>query len=416
MIQSRVAQRVQLLFNGGRYEEALRFLEAHLSDYPNDQYAKYCYATALLFTGDKTKSRQICEQLLVEDPGNESVLTLSANIDLDDDRYETAESKAELLVEIDPMYSDHHLLLGRVKMAQRSYDKALISINTALELDAENIEALNCKIMVDGLVGNKGTSDNIDQALELNPENPYTIANQANRMLQDGDVKGALDRAHYALSLNPSNLLAQSVLKEAMKSRFWPYKMFYKYQMAMSKLSGDNIWKVMIGVYVGYHALRVLAQSNEALGVYLTPIVYMIAGLFFLSWLMSPIMNLYLLSNKYGKVLLDDDDKVMAKLTGVGFGTALLCIPLAIWLANGMLFNLGIVGLLSVVMLGTFLHPKSDANRKKMKLYTIAAVVVGLIWVLTYHDALMYVFMLAVFAYQWIINGILIKENSRVFE
>lgn len=415
MIDSKVGQRVQLLLNSGRYTEAINYLEAHLSDYPQDNFAQYCLALAHLRTGDNDKSRQICEQLLIENPDSEHVISLSAEIDIEEERYIKAESKAEILISINPYDSDHHLLMGRIKLAQRNYDKSLVSLNKSLEIDPENLDALNTKIVVDSLLGNKSTDGSVEQALELDPESAYTIANQANQMLRKGNVQGALDRLHYALSLDPSNQLAQSVMQQAIKSKFWPYRMFAKYGEYMARLSAGSLWKIILGLYIGNQVMLKIAESNESLGKVLYPVVYFIIALFLLSWVLDPLMNLYLLTNKYGRALLNKDDKIMAICTGLALALSIIfCIFYFITDHDKYLWLFIPLGLL-LIPLGSFLNPKTEKYRLILKIYVLALIVIFLTAYFTINNSLTYVYMFGIFAYQWIVNGMLIKENSRVF-
>lgn len=415
MIHSPIEQRVRLLFSSGRYKDAIEYLETHLTEYPQDNYAQYCLSFAYLKTGDSNNSRAICEQLLMESPDDELVISLSAEIDIAEERFETAESKAEILTQMNPFDTNHHLLMGRIKMAQRSYDKALVSLDKSLEIDPENLDALNCKILIDGLLGNQSIDSTIEQALELDPESSYTIANQANQMLRKGEVQGALDRVHYALSQDPSNQLAQSVMQEALKSKFWPYRMFNKYNEYMARLSSGGIWKVILGLYIGNQVIIRIAESNESLGLILFPISYAIVALFVLSWLINPLMNLYLMTNKYGRVLLNEDNKMMAKCTGVALIVAVLSLIGYLTIGSDIFIWLAIMSALMMIPMATFLSPKSDKSRKSLKIYVLALLFFMLTVLVTSNMTFYYLFLVGIFAYQWFVNSLIIKENSRVF-
>ena len=415
MMHNRISQRVQLLFNSRRYKEAIEYLEVHLSEHSQDSFAQYCLAIAYFRSGNNTKSRQICEQLLIETPDSEVVISLSAEIDIEENRLQKAESKAEILISINPYNSDHHLLMGRVCLAQRAYDRALASLEKSLEIDPENLDALNCKIVIDGLLGNSSNNDTIDQALEIDPESPYTIANQSEQMLRDGKVQEALDRLHYALSLDPSNPIAQRVMVKAIKSKFWTYRLFSKYQEYMARLSAGGIWKVILGLYIGNQIIIKIANTNPELGVILYPISYFIVALFILSWVIEPLMNFYLLTNKYGRALLDADKKTMAKCTGIAFFGALAFMMTYMFSDNVVYLELSIMIALMMIPLGSFLHPKSDKNRKILSMYVIGLVVLLIFSFITSNLTLYYIFLAGIFAYQWIVNAMSIKEGSRVF-
>ena len=269
--------------------------------------------------------------------------------------------------------------------------------------------------MVSGMLGDQATDQAIDDALHLNPEYAGTIANQGLQFLREGRVEQALERLEYALSLEPTNELARYAMSEALKNKFWPYRMYFKYGQMMGKLSSQHTWGILIGAYVLYRVLAGIAKSNEALRPFLQPIVYLILGLFLLTWVLDPLMNLYLLSNKYGRLLLDADNKKMAKYTGTSFGLAILCLSMHFILDSSPFLLLAIVFGLLMIPLGTFLKPNREKNRKITSYATLAMVMAGVAGAALNSDLLLVATFIGIFAYQWLINGIMIKENARVF-
>ncbi len=410
-----IIERIGLLMKQGRYSEAKTIIENYLSENPDDFLGKYFYAVVLFNEGDPDKSLPIVEELLAENPEDPDILRLSIEHDIDRDRLKAAESKAELIIEMDPGDARAYLTMARIKMAQRSYDKCLEAVNKALELDAENVDALNLKIIVDGILGNKTTSSDVADALNMDAENPSTIANHGLDLLRQGKVKEALERMKYALSLDPNNMIAQIGMQEALKSRFWLYRLFRKYGEFSARLSAFGSWKLIIGAYIGYRILVNIAQKNEELEPYLMPIVYAIFGIFLLTWLMDPLMNVYLLTNRYGRVLLDKNEKLMARLSGISFAFSLLFFALYFSANSGFYLLMGVVFAIMIIPLGTFRKPTKPRNRQIMLAYTIALVVTGIFGAI-FSTPLYYMFLVGLFIYQWVINGMLIKENARVFE
>ncbi len=416
MITSAILERIQLLINQSRYKDAQSYLEKHLSQYPADTYGKYCYALVLFLDGKNNESRKIVDQLLVEDPENEDIIGLSVDIDISDDRLNPAESKAKILIEMDPESSESHLKLARVKLAQKSYDLALESANKALSFDAENVSALNLKILIEGLLGHETTNATIQDALHLDAENPSSIANHGIQLLREGKVNESLERLQYALSLDPNNYLAQHGMQESLKSKFWPYRMFFKFKEFTARLSQKGSWQFIIGTYILFRIIRTIAAKNPSLEPYLMPVIYIIIFLFLLTWVLDPIMNIYLLFNKFGKVLLGEDEKTMAIYCSYGLIGALFSAIMYFGFGMTYFAMVGIVFGLSIIPLGTFLNPVKEKNLQTTKIYTIAAICIGLIGSFFQITPLFTVFLISIFIYQWVINGILIKENSRSYE
>ena len=405
-------QRVEILFQQSRFEEAKVLLHDYLEEHPGDLRAQYLLAASLLNAGNKKEGRKMTEQLLAQDAESPVFLALATEVELAEEMYEAADSLAGQLIRMEPESAGAHVLQARAKLGQRNYDRAYASIETALSHDPEDVQALNLKITLSGLLGHDTTRETIDEALQISPDDPHTIANQGYQLVREGKVTEALERLKYALSLNPSNQLARFAMMEALKARFWPYRMYFKYKEKMSKLSGGGSWAFIIGIYIVYNLVRRAAAEHPALW----PIVYVLAGLFILTWVMDPLMNLYLLSNKYGRMLLDDDDKTMAKFCGASLLGAIVFLAAYIGTGNDQLIFNAALFVLFMIPLGTFLNANKPNNRRTTTLFTVGIVVAGLAGMALNLIPLIMVSVVGLFIYQWVINGILIRENSRTFD
>jgi len=405
-------QRIDLLFSQSRFTEAKDFLREYLATDPNSFEGKYYYTVALVNNGDKEESRIYGDELLAAYPDVPIVIALSADIDIIDEKYNKANSKIDILIEMDPEDSDAFLLRARAKLSENNYDRALEAANKALELDPENLQAYNLKIMVQGILGTEDNKISVKEALELDPENPYTIANHAHNLLRQGKVKEALERSKEALSKDPNNNLARMVMSESLKSRFWPYRMLMKYGEMSARLSGKGSWGVIIGAYVLLQVFNRLSKSYPAF----IPLVYLIIALFISTWLLDPIMNLYLTFNKYGKLLLDEIEKKMSYYVGFSLLLAIASAILYFILGNDHLSLAALVFISTAIPLGTFLRPAKEDHRKRLTYFTIVIVVLAIIGFVMGQTWFLMLSLFGSFAYQWYFNSLMIKENSRVFD
>lgn len=407
-------ERVQLLLAQGRIDDAEKQLEAFLQDDPTSEYGRYLLAYVLFFKGESRKSEQVLLQLQSEDPENTGYLALLAEINLKEEEYEAAEKKTDALLEMNPNEVQFHNLKSRLKFAQRYYDRALQYTNSALAIDPENLEALNQKAMLAGILGDNNVASNaVLEALEQNPEDPYTIANHGHQLLKEGKVKEALERLSEALRLNPTNSLARYGMQEALKSRFWPYKLFYKYINFMAKLTAKGSWAVIIGAYLLYQFILRIGQANEELAPILMPVAYLMLGFFLLSWVINPLMNLYLLTNNYGRLLLDGPQKKMAKLTGLSLLVSIVCFGLWYYKNMELFLIAGLFFIAMMIPLGSFLSPYNPSSRQKLVYFTIAVFIVGIAGIALQHDLLLSIAFLGIFAYQFVVNSMAISSSSR---
>ncbi len=421
MNYGQLSARLELLFNQQRYEEAEHQLHGYLEEFPSDQYAQYMLAVTFFSQNKLDQADQVLNLLIEDNPAEHGYLALSARIDIAREFLAKAEEKIEILLSADSQDPEHYNLMATVKFKQRNYDRALWFAERALSIDPENLQALNLRTTVSGILGHTEAANiSIKEALQQDPENDWTIANYGQQLLREGRVEEALDQFKDSLSKNPNNELAQYGLKEALKSRFWPYKIFYKYQMFMSRLTSRQMWGLMIGAFFTLRILGQTAERNPELAVFLNPVIYLVVAVFLSTWIIQPLMNLYLLTNKYGKLLLDDHDKQSAKYVGISLLLALVGIAGSLILGVESLMIIALFFVALMIPLGTMFHPPTSAGRKKTVYFTIGIVAIGLIGFFlklgSGSDLGIIIALGGIFVYQWFLNGIMIRAGSRMMD
>ncbi|WP_020568695.1 tetratricopeptide repeat protein [Neolewinella persica] len=408
-------ERLNQLQSQARWPESRELLESYLADHPDDPVAQLYYINTVLNMGEKKLARDLVGPMLAEHPDNPSVLRLAAVIELSDNKPKIAERFGRQLLEMNAEDDDALVLMAKIKLDQRNYDAAINYADQALEIDAQNTEALNLKIYVGGFLGRTDTEETINEALNVNPEDSSTIANHGYQLLRQGKVEEALERLKYALSINPNDQLGRFAMLEALKARFWPYRMYFKYKEAMGKLSGGASFGIMIGLWFGVNFLNRMANQQPELAWFLLPVVYLMVALFLLTWIIDPIMNFYLLTNQYGRLLLDKEDKLMASLVGGSLGMAILCL-LGYLLSGGTLLQgLAFAFLLLTIPLGSFLRPVRQQQKTILTVYTVGLAVAAIGGLLLDNGWLVNVSLFALLAYQFIINGMMVRESGRTF-
>lgn len=419
MTYGQLSTRLELLFNQQRYEEAERLLQGYLDQYPSDEYARYMLCVTYYSQNKLDEAEPILNGLIEENPAEHGFLALSARIDIARDLLPKAEEKIELLIAADPEEPEYYNLMANVKFKQRNYDRALYFSDKALSLDPEDLQALNMRSTAAGVLGkNEDAQISIQEALQHDPDNDWTIANHGQQLLREGKVHEALERFKEALAINPNNDLAQYGLKEALKSKFWPYKMFYKYQLLMSRLTSQQMWGIMIGAYIVLRILSRTAESNPSLALFLNPIVYLIVAVFLSTWIIQPLMNLYLMTNKYGQLLLDKYDKKAAKYVGVSLLLATISLAASFVVDMEGLMIIAVFFVALMIPLGTMFNPPTKSGRQKTVFFTIGILAAGMlgffIKLSTGSDIGIIIPFAAIFIYQWLLNGIMIKAGSRI--
>ncbi len=420
MHSDQILKRVELLASQSRFKEARDLLYQFLDQDPTNPFGQYLLGVVLLELNETEKSKQIFHRLISEDPSNPKYLEMLARIDMSQSLYIDAEEKMKSLIAQDPDNNEYFSILAVIKFQQRNYDKALALCEKALEIEPEDLTSLNLKTLISSMLGHSTDAKQAStDALQTDPNNPFTIANHAYSLLHDGQVTEALDRARYALTIDPNNEQAKYVLSEAMKSRFWPYRMYFLYQKKMATLSQTQMWMVLLAVFFGYRLIRSLAEKNEALKPFLIPITVILALIILSTWIINPLMNLYLLSNPYGKLLLDESDTKSAKLTGISLSLGVIFLIAFLLFNQETLLIAAVFFGLMMIPIGSMYTSQKESIRKRMELLTVAILVIGILGLVILYFSNSYlvllIALLGLIAFQWIHNAMAIKSAGRKY-
>lgn len=316
--------RAELLFQQGRYEQALAEFQQQLRDDPEDAH---------------TLARQS--------------LCLSAM-----DRYPEAVRQAETAIRWAPDAPDAHFALSRALVGQKKYTDALRSLNQAIALDPfevvffglksvihldqyewqaalaaadmglavdpENASCLNSRIIALTKLGRHVEATlTAENALARNPMVAETHASHGWTLLSNGQWQEARKHFLEALRLDPTSEWAQHGLVESIKARNPVYRLALNYAVQMSRLSP----KVQLGlIFGGMIAVNVLGQIGKSAPAFALPatiltVVYLLAVYFI--WIAEPLSNLLLRLHPLGKHALSRDQRSGANLIGVCYLIAL---------------------------------------------------------------------------------------------
>jgi tetratricopeptide (TPR) repeat protein len=152
----------------------------------------------------------------------------------------------------------------------------------------------------------------IGATLARNPEDALTHANQGWTLLESGDPKQAMLHFREALRLEPNQEWARAGIVEALKARNIIYRVCLNYFLFMSKLSPQTQWVIVVGLFLLQRVAGSLADKNPTLAPFIQPflILYLVFAL--LTWLGSPLFDLLLCLDKFGRLVLSTDQKQRA--------------------------------------------------------------------------------------------------------
>lgn len=417
MMDNNQLSRAQVLIEQQRYKEAESILNDLLIQNPTSSYILAISAEVAVQLNKNDKAFELINNAIALEPDEAYCYYIKAKILLDKDDYNGAEENLTVATTFNPEDSDAFALWAFVKQTRKEYEKALRLANQALSIEPENILALNTRSSALLKLDKKEEAFNtIEGALKEDPNNAFTHANYGWSLLEKGDHKKALTHFQEALINDPNNEYAQAGMAEAIKARYSFYRLFLKYSFWIGNLKGKNQWAVIIGYYFGVKGLRVLANSNETLSLYLTPLIVGLSLIAFSTWVITPISNLFLRLNKYGVHLLEKYEKLNSNIVGASFLIFLIGLLGAVGIGTDPWLALTVFGFSMMVPASQTFTPAK--YKHAFLIATAAMFMVGVASISesfttgNLYNSYTTSYVIGFIAYQWLANAFMIKKNN----
>jgi tetratricopeptide (TPR) repeat protein len=415
MNQDHTVAKVELLIKYEKFVEAEKLLAELLGEDPNNILYLALLAESNLKQNKINNAYQHINHAIGLSPDSPFLFFTKALIAIEDEKIDMAENCINEAIALDPLEADYIAMLANIKLFRKNFDDALEHANKALALEAENLLALNVRsTALLKLNRSEESVLTIEGALREDPNNAFTHANYGWGLLEKGDPKKALIHFKESLSKDPDLEYAQAGMLEAIKATNIFYRLFLKYAFWMGNLTAKYQWAVIIGFYLCFNFLNKLAKSSTTLGPFINPILILLAIIAFSTWVIQPIGNLFLRFNKYGRLLLNQKEKLSSNFVAVSFGLFLIGGLLYLFLLDEKFLGICIFGFTMMLPLGTMFTPSK--NRNILVIYSGLLALLGLVSIfITFttgelSTGVSSIYLIGFIAYQWVANYIIIKD------
>jgi tetratricopeptide (TPR) repeat protein len=408
-----------VLLSQSRYEQADQILARLLATgYEGTELYKMVILCRV-GQGRYAEAEEMCRMLLGRHPDDPFLFYIMATISHVHRDYKSAIEYLDEAIQMDPANDAFFAFKAQIWLQTKDFALAQSTSEVALELNAENTDALNVRAAALIALGKKSEAyETINKSLATDPENPDTHTNMGWGLLHHGETNKALDHFKQALKFNPMHDHAKYGMSEAMKSKFPVYRYFLQLMLWLGKMKSGNQWAIIIGGYIVYRVLVKTAENVESLQPLLIPLIGIMLLFFLSTWIFSPLMNLYLLTNPYGRYTLDDEQKQSAKLVGIALAISIIFLTLAfIFPDNTSLIPSAILSFAMMIPLGSMNNPDLLKNKNKLRYFTaIIAFSVILHLVLSFFDlsflnGIWILSLLLLVIYQWYANYVMLRAE-----
>jgi len=409
-------ERAQQLIQWQRYNDAEKELRQVLAVEPERVEALALLAICQAEQKNTDLAIETIQNAIGLQPDNDYLLYLQSLFYLRQEKIKEAEKFIRNAIAIQPHKAEYFGLLAAICLNRKEWQLAVDNANAGLAIDPENLQCLNARAQALYKLDKKEDAyKTIQEALNKDPENEYTHTNLGWSLLEKGDHRQALVHFREALKINPSYAYAKAGMVEGLKSRYWFYRMFLRYAFWIGNLKGKAQWAILLGMYFGIRFLDNVASNNPSLAVILNPIIYLYFAFAISTWIITPLSNLFLRLNVYGRYALTRDEVRASAFVGVALliGVA----AMVTWLVNGHQWFLlvGIYGLSMMIPLGSMFTARSPRSKGILIGYTAALAVVGLAALIMpffnveIANTILTVYTIGILAYQWIVNALLTR-------
>ncbi|MEL6133819.1 MAG: tetratricopeptide repeat protein, partial [Bacteroidota bacterium] len=397
-------------------DEAEKVLRAYLSQDPERGEILNMLAVVLSRAKKYKEAEATIQYAISLEPDNDRYLYIYAVILVERDQPKKAETFIRQAIQFNPEEAEYFGLLANIQLMLKDFQQALNYAEQGLRIDPSSIYCLNMKSTAQVKLGHADQASNpIEEALKRDPENAYTHAIYGWGLLERGEPKEALKYFREALRLDPELGSARQGMMEALKSQYVFYRLFLQFFFWMSNQGSRVQWAVILGIVIGGRVLREWADQNETLRPFLLTIYGGLIAFALLTWIITPLSNLVLRLNPYGRFLLDKDQTSASTYVGIALATGIFGI--LAYLVTGMtgMIAVGFVGVTMMLPLGSMFSRGEGKKRMFLVGYSILMLVVGgigifLTFTLDSTDHLFtLIYTLLFVGYTWLANLIAIR-------
>ena len=408
--------RAQILMDQNRYEMAIAELGKAMAADPEDADL---HALTALCHSELDQHREAIESARTSirlDPEYGFAHYALANAFFQNDEVDNALAAIHEALRLNPEASSYHGLAGNLHLAKRSWRDALAAADRGLTLDAEDVHCMHVRgLALKQLNRSEEASEILEEALRKDPDNAHNHAHQGWQMIEQAHYDQAQYHFREALRIDPNLEWARSGMAEVLKAKNFIYRILLRYSLWLSKFEGKMAFAVIVGFYILFRILRSISKSNPQLEPYITPIIAVYIGFVILTWLGTPIFNLFLRLHPIGRYVLDADEVKASNWVGLLFCIGL--VGLAVWLITDWIAFIMLAASSAALMIPVS-SSVGHGKEKGGKALRIYALILGGLALAAFALALVDLvlalipgglFLIGFFAYTWVANIMILR-------
>jgi tetratricopeptide (TPR) repeat protein len=370
-------ERGRLLFEQDRHALAEGELRLALAAEPEHAVAHVLLALCLLEQGKHEAAADEARQALRFAPEFAFAHYALARVAYRQEKLGEAKAALRDALRLDPAFVSAHALLASVLLDSGNAVAAVEAAERGLALDPNHAHASAVRTLALLRLGRTDdATDETREALRRDPQDTLAHAGHGWALLHAKKPAEALTHFREALRLDPTNEWAREGLVEALKARYWVYRQMLSFFLWMSRRGTHGQIAIIIGLLIVQQVLANVARNQPAARPFVEPALYLFIGFVLLTWLADPLFTLLLRLNRFGRLVLDDEERRQSGWFGAGFVAAL--VGFAVWPLPTLYTDVGplwgVACILTLVPLAAIFRCPTGWRRGVMALYTAGMV------------------------------------------
>ncbi len=367
-----------LLLQQSRLDMATDQLRLGLAENPDDALAHALLAICLADRKQYDEATREAQQAIHCGPDHAFPHYALAKVYYTRDRYAEALAALDEALALDRTESTYFRLLASIHLAKQDWPAALAASEEGLAANPEDEGCLNLRAVALTHLGRQQEARaSVQASLKRAPDNAFAHAAQGWSLLHEGQHQQALVSFQEALRLDPNLEYARSGIIEALKARHLIYRWMLAYYLWTARLSGRLQWALILGLMLGSRLVRGLAQADPNLAPVAALVGVGYFAFMYLTWTASPLFNLLLRLNRFGRLALRRDETVCSNWVGLCLLGAVISLIAAFLLEPYLILMPIVLGLLVIPISATFVCPRGWP-RNVMGGATVGLAAVGL--------------------------------------
>ena len=298
-------QRAFLLLEQSRYDLAEQELRRAIAMDPDEARPYGLLAGCIVMTGNKERLHEVEEharRAITLKPDWSYPHFVLGQAHLAAHRYRDAREEVDEAIRLDPDRADHFGLLAAIYLQTQRWQEAIEAAERGLAIEAQHETCTDLRSVALTKLGRREEAAGaIGEALRRNPQNADAHANQGWNMLHRGEYRQALEHFREALRIDPENQWARSGMVEALKARNPVYRVLLAWAFWLLKMDSRVRIAVIIGLYIVYRFMGVVAERNPSLAPFVQPFIILYITFAILTWVGEPLFDLMLRFSRFGR-------------------------------------------------------------------------------------------------------------------